>query len=186
MKSAALVLFALLFGSIPLASQSASQGQSSYGVARMESLNVANTTAPPITIGCPVSLRAQHRADGGLLNVGKSRPEGIAQILHLILTNPDSRRMVAARVRVHGLSGKARVTQTRSEPDHPDAVATLNVQLTQGPGKEVNGDLRVPNMTAVLSIDLNFITYADGSTWSFSGREACQVVPDLLMLIAGH
>ncbi|HEV2486248.1 MAG TPA: hypothetical protein VGT08_12015 [Terracidiphilus sp.] len=183
MKSAALVLFALLFGSIPLASQNASQGQPSYGVARMELLN---TAAPPITIGCPVSLRAQHRADGGLLNVGKSRSEGIAQMLHLILTNPDARRMVAALVRVHGLSGKARVTQTRSGSDQPDAVATLNVQLTQGLGKEVNGDLRVPNMTAVLSIDLNSVTLADGSTWNFTGRDACHVVPDKLMLIAGH
>jgi hypothetical protein len=41
-------------------------------------------------------------------------------------------------------------------------------------------------MTAVLSIDLNSVTYADGSTGSFTGHDACRVVPDKLMLIAGH
>jgi hypothetical protein len=107
-------------------------------------------------------------------------------MLHLILTNPDSRRLVSARVRVHGLSGKGHVTQTLSGQNNSDAAATLDVQLAQGQGKDASGDLRVTNMTAVLSIDLNSVTYADGSTWSFSGREACRVAPDKMMPIAGR
>jgi hypothetical protein len=118
--------------------------------------------------------------------VGKDRTEGIAQMLRLILTNPDLRRMVSARVRVHGLSGKGHVTQTLAGPDRPDATSIVDVQLTQGAGKEVYGDLRVPNMTAVLTIDLNSVTYADGSTSNFSGREACHIAPDPLMPIAGR
>jgi hypothetical protein len=189
MKRAVVLSFVVLLGSIALAAQTAGQNQSSYGVSRMEGLSttsMSSTIIPPVNVGCPVFLRAQHTADGGLLNVDKRRPERPAQLLHLTLTNPDSRQIVAARVRVHGLSGKGRVTQTMSGADRPDAASTIEVQLVQRSGKEAYGDLRVPNMTAVLSIDLNSVTYADGSTGSFTGHDACRVVPDKLMLIAGH
>ena len=189
MKRPVVLSFVVLLGSIALAAQTASQNQPSWGVSRMEGLSTASTTTTiilPGNIGCPVFLRAQHAADGGLLNVDKRRPERPGQLLHLTLTNPDSRQIVAARVRVHGLSGKGRVTQTMSGADRPDATSTIEVQLVQGSGKEAYGDLRVPNMTAVLSIDLNSVTYADGSTGSFTGHDACRVVPDKLMLIAGH
>ena len=189
MKSAAAVLFALLFGSIALAGQTGSQGQSSYGVAGMENLGTANSASTIIMltrIGCPVSLRAQYRADGGLLKVEKSRPEWPAQKLHLIVTNPDSERIVSARVRVHGLSGKGRVTQTLSGQNDADAASTLDVQLAQGPDKEASGDLRAPGIAAILSVELNSVTYEDGSTRSFSGRETCRVAPDKMMLITGR
>ena len=189
MKRAVVFSFVVLLGSIALAAQTASRNQSSDGVSCMEGLSTActaSTISPPINTGCPVFLRAQHTADGGLLNVDKRRPERPAQLLHLTLTNPDSRQIVAARVRVHGLSGKGRVTQTMSGTDRPDATSTIEVRLVQGSGKEAYGDLRVPNMSAVLSIDLNSVTYADGSTGSFTGHDACRAVPDKLMLIAGH
>jgi hypothetical protein len=193
-----MVLFAFLVGSVTLAGQSILQNKSSYGVARMEGLDTAtgamvsgapNATYavnPPAGIGCPVRLRAQHRADGGLVNVDKGKPQGIAQALHLMLTNPDSRRMIAARVSVRGLSGRGHVTKGLSGPDHPDATRTLDVQLSQGPGKEVSGDLRVPGMSAVLSIDLNSVTFADGSTRNFAERGTCRAAPDPFMLIAGR
>lgn len=182
MKSAVVLSFALLLSSIAVAAQSAGQQPSQVTVFRV----------PPINIGCPISLRALHGASGDMLKVDKSRPKGIAQLIHLIVTNPDSRRIVAARVRVHGLSGKGRVTQTGSFRDESDAAATLEVRFPDGPEKsagtdrEASGDLWVPGMTAVLSIDLHSVTFTDGSIWSFSGREACHVVPDKLMLIAGH
>ncbi len=189
MKSAAVVSLAFLFGSIALAAQTAIQVPESFGWAGMEGLNTANrVTAINLTIdiGCPVQLRAQHRADGGLVKVDKSRPESPAQLLHLTLTSPDTRQMVSARVRVHGLSGKARVTQALSGQNDSDAASTLDVQLVQGQGKEVSGDLRVPNMTAVLSIDLRSVKYGDGSTRSFSGRGECRVAPDKMMPITGR
>jgi len=62
----------------------------------------------------------------------------------------------------------------------------MDVQLVQGAGKETYGDLRVPNMTAVLSIELNSVTYADGSTGSIAGREGCSVAPEMIMLVGGR
>jgi hypothetical protein len=192
MKRAAVLTFALLLGSIALAAQTARQDQTSFGVSRMEGLSAVSTINPYINIGCPISLRALHGASGDMLKVDRSRPQGIAQLIHLILTNLDSRRIVAARVRVHGITGKGHITQTKSSRDESDASANLVVRFpdgpeqSAGPGKDVSGDLWVPGMTAVLSIDLNSVTFADGSTWSFAGREACHVAPDKLMLIAGR
>ena len=192
MKSAVMLSFALLFfGSTALAAQTAIQNQKSYGVARMEGLGAPNTMDPHISLGCPVSLRAQHGADGNMLNVDKSRPKGLAQLLHLTLTNRDSRQIAQASMRIHGLSGKGRITQAasaqnNSDQDNSDKIETLTVRLSPGQDKAVSGDLWVPGMTAVLSIDLNSVTYADGSTRSFSRRDLCRVTPDPLMLIAGR
>jgi hypothetical protein len=179
------VLSALIFGSITLAAQTYSQNQKSYGVARMEGPGAPNTMDSRAYLGCPVSLHAQHGADGNMLNVDKSRPKGLAQLLHLTLINPDSRQIVKANLRIHGLSGKGRITQASAQ-NNSDKVETLVVTFTPSRDKAVSGDLWVPGMTAVLSIDLNSVTYADGSTRSFSERELCRVAPDPLMLIAGR
>jgi hypothetical protein len=189
MKLTTVTSFALFFGPIALAAQTTVQNQPFYGVAGMEGLESASapfTYNSTVSIDCPVLFRAQHRADVGLLNVDESRPEAQAQMLRLTLTNRDSRRMVAARVRVHGLSGNARATQTSSKPDVSDATSTINVQLVQGSNSEVWANLRVPGMTAVLSIDLRSVTYADGSTRNFPARSPCHVVPDPKMLVAAH
>ena len=192
MKSAALVPFAILFSSIALPAQT-----QTIGVAGMENLDPSKSsvhfTAPQTIVvtmpmGCPVSLRAQHGATGGMLQADKGRPKGLAQLLHLTLVNPNSHHIASARVRVHGLSGKARVTQTLSGRGNsgqaPDIDRTLAVQFSSAPGNIAVGDLWVPGMTAVLTIDLNSVTFEDGSTQSFTARDACHVAPDLKMLIA--
>jgi hypothetical protein len=176
MKTTALISCALILCSGGLAAQNADRPQSQTTVLRL----------PAIGNGCPVSMRAQHQANANRMDVDKSRPQGVAQRLWLILLNSDSGQIVAARVRVHGLSGRVRAAQTLSGQSNSDATATLEVRLAEGQGNEAYGDLRVPNMTAVTSIDLNAVTYADGSTRSLSGIYGCRFVPDPLMLTAGR
>ena len=84
MKSAALVSFAVLLGSVASGAQAPGQTPSETTVFR---------TQPPAT-ACPVSLRAQHGATGGMLQADKGRPKGLAQLLLLTLTSPDSRQIV--------------------------------------------------------------------------------------------
>ncbi len=185
MKSATVLSFALLAALLicpfALTAQSASPQQNRSTITFLGTVNM----------GCPVSLRAQHGANGNMLNVDKSRPKGLAQLLHLTLTNPDSRQIVQASVRISGLSGRGRIAQAasaqyNSDQGSSDKIETLTVRFSPGQDKAVSGDLWVPGMTAVLSIDLNSVTYADGSTRTFSGRDLCRVTPDPLMLIAGR
>ena len=186
MKSAALVSFAVLLGSVASGAQAPGQPPSETTVFR---------TQPPAT-ACPVSLRAQHGATGGMLQADKGRPKGLAQLLLLTLTSPDSRQIVSARVRVRGLPGKAHSAQAlsglgnsgpgNSIRDDADVIRTLAVQFSQGPSHTATGDLWVPGVTAVLTIDLNSVTFADGSTLTFTSQDGCRIAPDHLMLVAGH
>jgi hypothetical protein len=50
--------------------------------------------------------------------------------------------------------------------------------------RPITTDLSLSHFTAVTSIDLDSITYADGSTWRSASAGACSVVPDKRMLIA--
>jgi len=110
----------------------------------------------------------------------------VAQRLHLIVTNPDSRRVVAANVTVRGFANKARIVQTMSGSDSSDAAKTMDVRFSAGSDKEASADLRVPGLTAVSEIDLNSVTFSDGSTWRLAAGGSCRSWIDGLMLVSSH
>ena len=169
MKLSATVGFAILIGPIALAAQNGAQP-------------TVLTFSPPVA-GCPVSLRAQHKADGGMVQVSNGHPRGTGQWLHLVLGDTGSNSIVKATVTVHGYSNKARITQAGTE-DGADAARTATVTLSALQDHTVAGDVWAPGMTAVTQIDLDAVTYADGSMASFTGRQACRVAPDPFMLVA--
>lgn len=193
MGLAASVSFAFLLGSVSTTAQSAK-----YGTAQAEKIypRDGQRSIPPyngsiavwqnIDQTCPVSLRAQHGADGTMRKVDKNRPEGIAQKLHLTLTSKDTRQIAEARLRVRGVSGKGRVSRTDLTENGMDADATrnVNVKLQQGADKEATGDVWIPGMSAVLEVELNFVTFSDGSIQRFGATQGCRFKPDHLMLIA--
>ena len=185
MKLGSLISFVFLAGSFVAAQYTKPQPQS-FGTAGMEDLaSPANANVERTARGCPVSLRAQHGADGNILKVDRSRPAGLAQLLHLVLTSPDSRQIVRGSLTVRGMSGKARMTQTKGSPDQGDVVRNLEVRFTPQGGRNVAGDAWAPGMSAVLTVELRSVTFADGAVWRFAGQDGCRVEPDGLMLIAG-
>lgn len=178
MRIATLAAFAILAGTFPLGAQS---------VAPAQSTTTLQFALPPAANTCPVSLRAEHRSDGNLFKVGDGHPKGVGQWLHLTLVNPASREIARATVTVHGFSNKPRVTQTSPhQANGSDAVQTLTVRFSAGPGKTASGDVWVPGMTAVQTIDLDEVTYMDGLVRRFAASESCRITPDPFMLIAGN
>jgi hypothetical protein len=187
MRLIPLAFLSFLLGTVPLAAQSAGSG-----VAGMEGLknqsqqlnfSVASKGA------CPVGLRAQHGADGNIRKVDKNRPEGIAQLLHLIITSRDSRQIVEARLRVRGTSGKGRVDRADSDQNSASGMdATRNVTARFRPGgdNEIVANAWVPGLTSVLQVDVNAVTFADGSVEQFGAADGCRFTPEHLMLIAGE
>lgn len=124
-----------------------------------------------------------------MLAVRNGRPKGPAQSLHLVLTHRGSQPVTGATVTVRGLTARGRVARALADPDpvgqkhNADAARALAVIFVAGPNGEVSADLRVPDLTAVLAIDLDSLTYADGSTWKLSPGKTCRTVPDPLMLV---
>lgn len=188
MRTSHLIPYILLLSSTFGLSLCAAQNTKSYGTAGMEGLSQAPEVhiQLPAGMGCPVSLRAQHGPSASLQQADQSRPKGLGQLLRLTLVDPNSRLIVRARVQVHGLSGKARATQTLADSAVPDAVRSLEVRFTAGEGKAAVADVWVPAMSAVLRIDLNSVTYADGTTRTFSASDNCRVAPDSLMLVSSR
>jgi hypothetical protein len=71
-----------------------------------------------------------------------------------------------------------------SSSPEPDLAKTVDVVLDVKGKSEASSDLSLNRFTAVTSIDLNSITYADGNTWHTPSPEACSITPDLIMLVA--
>ena len=199
----AAVSFAILLGSTMLAAQTPSQNQpqafvqktgtapdgTTVGTTRTMSpaeIKQATAQASPTINTCPVSLRARQAGGGDMVKINGVPVNGVAQRLHLIVTNPDSRRVVAANVTVRGFADKARFAETLSSQDNSDAARTMDVRFLAGSGKEVSADLRVPGLTAVSAIDLNSVTYADGSIWKLAAGGSCRSWIDGLMLVSGN
>jgi hypothetical protein len=131
-------------------------------------------------------MHALQGAGTGLVAVhGDQRMAGFSQRIHLILTNPKSTKIAVAKVKVFGLSGKNRVerasysslTSQISKQVRPDKDPRCCTFTTEGE-RDVATDLVLPGFTTVLSIQLESLTYKDGSTWAVAGRQACHVAPD--------
>jgi hypothetical protein len=191
---------ALLLDSASLAAQYPvpTQNQNSFGVATTSLFrpgsgvpSVAVLTGPPQTPGCPVSLRAQHLADGSMMRTGSAHPKGVGQWLHLTAANPGAKQVVDALIDVRGFADVPRRTnasasgEARADAQRTMTVSFSTVSSSGAAGQAAAADVWVPGMTAVTSIELKRVTYADGSLWSFAGGGSCRITPDPFMLVAG-
>ena len=184
MRLAASVSFAFLLGSISAAGQSANGGTAGMeGVYRLDG-PLSSVFVPNVNPACPVRLRAQHGADGTMRKVDKNRPEGIAQLLHLILTSKDSRQVVEAHLRVRGASGKGGTSRTDLGQNEMEATRDVTAKLRPTGENEASGDVWIPGMSAVLQVELNFVKFADGGMQLLGASQGCRFTPEHLMLIA--
>lgn len=187
MKPGIAVSLCLFLSSITLTAQNAAPRPKVF---RLTPSNAAalQMTLPPLSAvqGCPVSLRAQHLADGAMVRVRGGHPAGVGQWLHLMLADRGSSQIVSATVTIHGMSGKTGITLAATGGNSSDAEHTMTVELSAAEPGWVAANAWVSGMTAVQRIDLDSVVYSDGTVSSFAGRQACRVTPDPLMLIAGR
>ena len=153
----------------------------------------AGIRIPPLVNSCPVSLRARQAAAAFTRQVNHGRPRDngvpprdIAQRLHLSVTSQGAKRVLAANITVRGFADKGRLVEALSTQDNPDAAKTLEAHFATGTAHENSTDLWIPGLSAVSSIDLNSITYDDGSTWKLAAGSSCRVPIDGVMLIGNR
>ena len=190
MKRAAVIGFALLFAVATSVAQNSATQPASQERSQTATNFILNLPAPT----CPVSMHALQGTGTGLVAVhGDQRVAGFSQRIHLIVTNPKPSKIAGAKVKVFGLSGKNRVEPASystldltNQTSKFDLTKTLDVAFTSEGERDVATDLILPGLTTVLLIQLESLTYKDGSTWAVAGRRACQVAPDPLVLVAGR
>ena len=105
--------------------------------------------------------------------------------LHLDVSNPSSRDIVGAQFTVHGFSRKLRVIDPSDPSNAPDLWRTVDVALdVQGKG-HASSELSLTHFTAIItSIDLDSVTYADGTQWQAPSPGACSTIPNIVMRIS--
>jgi hypothetical protein len=151
---------------------------------------------PPLhmdSINCPVGLEVKHAtglpsavsAEDPAIN-GKALPGQVRLSvqnlgIHLILTNLSPLSIVNAQVVVHGFSNKWRYVPLSGAD--PDLATTVDVALDVKGNGQASRNLSLSQFTAITAVDVNAITYADGSTWRTSSPGACSASPDLFMLV---
>ena len=111
-----------------------------------------------------------------------------AQHIHLILTgHAKDKQITSAVVTARGLSARTHMQNANLAGEGPsDIRRTLNVTFTPDQDGTVSADIDLPAFTAVKSLQLESITYADGSSWTPEKFNACTVQPDSFMLIAAQ
>ena len=137
---------------------------------------------------CPVQMHALQGVSSGLTAVRDGQPPTApAQRIHLVLSGGQARQVAAAHVTVRGLSGRNRTVRTFvTAVAAPDRTHALDVKFSPESTTEIAADLVLPGFTAVLSVQLDSITYVDGTAWLVSGTRACRVAPDPLVLVTGR
>jgi hypothetical protein len=167
----------LLLTSLTLAAQN--DRQSSANTV-LQMARIANT--------CPIGMRAGQRMNGQTLAVRdgqQAAPSG--QGIHLSLLDKNPARIVSAIVTAYGLSAKYRFVRADAMRNGPSNVTkSINVVFRDKQDGTVYADLVLPGFTAVNSIVLQSIGYADGSTRTFLPQDGCDVAPDPMMLVAGR
>jgi hypothetical protein len=166
------VSLALLFGSMTVAAQSVGLGNSQQAV-----LEVVPTSS-----GCPIGISVQHGSSPELLKASKPQPPGIAQYLQVTMSNSKSVDIVGAQITAHGFDAKTRYFP--AQVSSPDLTKTSDLDLTVKSKGDGTTGLRLARFTAVSWIDLDSVTYADGTTWHSSVGTTCRVVPGLMRLVS--
>jgi hypothetical protein len=197
MKSLPLALLLGLCGcAVTLAQQSPSS--SGFGVAGMEPLGQKGVPSHSSTVvivppqACPVSMTAKQAGATEMVKVQKG-PDGKpepptkpGQRIRLFLGGLAKTGKITATVTVRGLSARGRIDRAADRGDSPDLRRTLNVTFTREDENTVVTELVLPGFTAVKSVKLEALEFADGSTRDLAGVNMCTVAPDPMMLVAGR
>jgi hypothetical protein len=162
---------------------------------------IAQNALRPRAIGadCPVDMQATHSTPMPVRMTAKGAPQNgsplngqktvlerpapaINQQIHLGMTSLVARDIVSAVFTARGFSSKPRAINTAGQG--PDLRRSIKVVVDLKGNGQASSDLSLRDFTAVTAIDLDAITYADGSTWRNSSPAACRVIPEGMMLVA--
>lgn len=154
---------------------------------------LAANVAKPVST-CPVGLEVGRHADGSLIPIDRSASHSpVHQWLDLRMTNPGTSPIISAELDVYGTENKARIASADSASaavlrmDDPNADAVRHIHLDSHVAAAGSWShlLSVEGLTSVAWVDVAELRYADGSRWHAGAEQACRVLPDPLMLIAG-
>ena len=159
---------------------------------------VASSSNFNIVIGsdCPVSMQLEQRLGDQLVTVQDDGRVYKAPATQLMLTiapgspassRPTPLRVAAATAIAYGFGGQPRAELVYPSPGSrgngsSGPTRNLRLQFNANDGSSV-AKLWLSGFGAVRSLELNSITWSDGSNWKPARGESCTVTPSLFMLV---
>jgi hypothetical protein len=140
---------------------------------------------------CPVGLKVER--SGGLFaykNAKSGPAEDVAspfseQRFDFKMINFLPQEIVNGEITVHGFGHNGRIIGPLLTPT-PNFAKTMDVALDVKGNSSASRGLSFTHFSAIQTIDVNSVAYADGSTWHASSPGACSVAPSLFMRISAH
>ena len=147
-----------------------------------------NTSAPlpasPASRDCPVDLSANRLPGGDVLRVGAggspSRPA--MKVTFRPASSSSTAAIAGAKITLHGRAGGG--VEPAGGRLAQEATEVFFVSPTAEAGRVFRSTLHVGRLTAVSFVEINELTYADGTRWHASEGSACRVAPSGYMLTA--
>jgi hypothetical protein len=141
---------------------------------------------------CPVGMQVTHSGrfvernakSGPSDDVVPSIPE---QRINLKMTNLLPHDIVNAEITARGFSHNWRVIFVSDTPgvqETRDLAKTVAVALDVKGNSSASRELSFAHFSVIRTVEVNSVTYADGSTWHASSPAACSVAPSLIMPIS--
>jgi hypothetical protein len=140
---------------------------------------------------CPLGLQVERSAGLFEYRNAKSGPaDDVApplseQRFDFKMTNFLPHEIVNAEITIHGFGHNGRIIGLLLTPT-PNLAKTLSVALDVKGNSSASREFSFAHFSAIQTIDVNSVTYADGSTWHASSPGACSVAPSLFMRISAH
>jgi hypothetical protein len=178
---AAFVSVVLVCATIP------AMGQRQSGMLSMSESEKASL-GKPVAIACPVNLHLRTSPVPNILETSKGRHVRRTQQIEIALSNFGTKDVTAFDAHVVGFSERGELQLlTAQYPDgEPSASASIHVDETVIAGGNRSLTRTVKNIIGVKWLQLDTITFRDGSTWERSSATACRVQPDPFLLVAQH
>ena len=136
---------------------------------------------------CPVGLKVERSSGLFAYENAKAVPAEhvapkTAQWFDFRMKNFLPNEIVNAEITAHAFSEKWRVFSVPAPT--PDLWKTVEVALDVKGNSSGSRELSFGHFSTISTIDVNSVTYADGSTWHAPSPGACSVAPSLIIRIS--
>jgi hypothetical protein len=157
------------------------------GSATMEGLmaqsspaTVTVLTSQPVN-NCPIGIAAEHTPQGGMQEVSPSAKHHQLGY-NISLSAFDGRLIRQADVTLHGIIG-AHFMPTKPNAHGTDSTETFTLTQSSTPRPTFQSVVYANKLTGVSWIQVDEVTYADGTEWHQTAGSVCRVAPNGVILI---
>jgi hypothetical protein len=131
---------------------------------------------------CPVGIQAQHTPQGAVEQVGRSA-ERHQLGYNISLRAFDSRLIRQARITLRGIAGAQVLPAGASSESNANATESFTLTPGATPKATLQSVVYAEKLTGVRWVEVDELTYADGTQWRQTQGSVCRVAPNGFLLV---